>query len=67
MLHKDFKVWAENSGINLDHHDDYKEWYRCWANGFNSALQLYSIWKDGTQRIGCMEKSVHELFINEGF
>ena len=66
-LNEDFKTWAEDNGINLEHSDDYGEWYHCWAHGFNTAIRDYSVWKDGVQRIGCMEKDAKDIYIKEGF
>lgn len=65
ILHKDFTAWARDNGINLDHPDDYLPWHSCWANGFNTALRLYSIWKDGEQKIGCLEKNINEILLVE--
>lgn len=30
--------------------------------GFKYALEMFSIWKDGTQRIGCLETPIKEIF-----
>lgn len=61
----EFKRFAYEKGISLDHRDDFADWYRCWADGFNTAIQLYSIWNDGVQRIGAMETDIKEILIKE--
>lgn len=30
------------------------------VNGFNHALDTFGIWKDGVQRIGCLEQPIRE-------
>lgn len=65
-LHEDFIIWAEENGINLKEHDDYSMWYRCWSNGFNSAIELYSQWRDGERYIGAMQSNIKDILRSEG-
>lgn len=39
-LHRDFITYAEENGINLDHTDDYEQWYDCWYHGYSTALGI---------------------------
>jgi hypothetical protein len=66
-MEEEFKIFAEDNGIPLDHPDDYDTWYKCWSNGFNTAIQRYSIWNDGDQTIGAMNTNIKNILIKEGF
>lgn len=39
QLHPAFIEWAEENSINLMAREDYGDWYRCWASGYNTAVQ----------------------------
>lgn len=62
---EEFKTFAYKKGISLKNQEDYIDWYRCWADGFNTALRQFSIWNDGVQRIGAMETDIKEILIKE--
>lgn len=32
-----------------------------WRKGFFDCLDMFAIWKDGTQVIGCMETDIKEI------
>lgn len=35
---KAFEEWANETGINLDHEDDYGPWWECWKVAYFQAL-----------------------------
>ena len=63
-LHISFISHAKETGISLDHVDDFLSQYETWADGYNSALRDFGIWNDETQTIGYTDQDINELMIS---
>ena len=34
-----FFEWANKNGIDLEHEEDWVDWWKCWAAGYNSGVE----------------------------
>lgn len=60
-----FMIWAEQNGINIEDKEDWIDWYKCWIDGFNTALKLYATWKDGEQLVGALQRPIKDCLLKE--
>ena len=47
---EDFQPWAEKQGINLDHPDDWEDWFECYLEGAKSIARMSVDDPSGSER-----------------